>query len=156
MYSDEIVEYLERLPVSRYGVLAADQLPMRIEAPSVIIVNTDPLRKPGRHWIAMTLDRERNLEYFDSFGQPPSVVHHIAFILRNARTFKYNVITLQSPTSTLCGIYCIMFLYYRSFDYSMTDYLSIFSKDRISNDFIIYKNFYSVFIHNHHCYRTGW
>ena len=54
------------------GVFASDQLPSKISTyPSGLIVNTDPIDKPGQHWVAMYFPNEGE-EFFDSYGFPPS------------------------------------------------------------------------------------
>jgi len=56
------------------GVFACDELPDVNTRPSVIVVNTDPARKPGRHWICIYFDGDGHGEYFDSFGLEPKRV----------------------------------------------------------------------------------
>ena len=34
------------------------------------IANTDPSNKPGRHWVAVYIDADKSINYFDSFGRP--------------------------------------------------------------------------------------
>ena len=57
------------------GVFSSDhlpQLPVK-HRPAAFVVNTDPSRRPGEHWIALYLPTRGPVEYFDSYGKPPKV-----------------------------------------------------------------------------------
>ncbi|KAG8239567.1 hypothetical protein J437_LFUL019300 [Ladona fulva] len=86
------------------GVYAADTLPIHIQRPCVIIANTDPKNKPGMHWVAFFIDENDMCEYFDSFGEPPTINHHRSFIKRNSNQCVYNSVPLQSPTSRILAV----------------------------------------------------
>jgi len=81
------------------------------------IVNTDPHDQPGKHWLAFYYDsKKRVLEYFDSFGFP--LKHHSVvnsnLVGRNLKIVAVNVHgNMQSPNSSACGYYCILYLHYR-------------------------------------------
>lgn len=141
MNSEEIYVYLKTLPVHNFGVYASDCLPVRISSSSALVVNTDPHTKKGTHWIAIYLDHLGDLEYFDSLGQRPLVPEHLAFIKRNSKHYFYNTRPLQSYNSTVCGHYCLVYLYFRSHGYSMKDFLSIFTYDVNKNDRQVLKLF---------------
>jgi len=49
MNSDEIERFLGRRLVDFDGVFSIDTLPDR---PRLLVCNTDPSDKPGRHWVA--------------------------------------------------------------------------------------------------------
>jgi len=51
------------------GVYSIDTLPPK---PKLLVCNTDPSTKPGRHWISIYVSEDERGEYFDSFGRPPS------------------------------------------------------------------------------------
>jgi hypothetical protein len=48
------------------GVFRVDTLP---DGPRLLVCNTDPSIKPGKHWVAIFVDLNGRGEYFDSFGQ---------------------------------------------------------------------------------------
>ena len=79
------------------------------------IANTDPSNLPGQHWVAFYIDRSRSppiFEFFDSYGLTPSD-YNFPTISPNAHLI-HNPIALQSLTSTVCGQYCILYLYLRT------------------------------------------
>ena len=51
------------------GVVAVDQLPMRVNKPTIFIVNCDPIALPGSHWVVVYVDTI--CEHFDSAGFKP-------------------------------------------------------------------------------------
>lgn len=138
MNSLEVYNCLRRLPgVHSIGVYASDSLPLRLPPNSAIVVNTQPSYMEGMHWIAMYLDSNRQLEYMDSYGQPPLIEDHLKFIRRNCSFYTYNSQLLQSDFSSVCGHYCLCFLYFRSYGYSTRDFLSLFSSNVDGNDILI-------------------
>lgn len=137
MNSDEIYHYLKYLPVHSFGVYASDCLPVRIPPLTAIVVNTDPHTHQGTHWIAFFRDLNGRLEFFDSYGCPPTVYDHIRFIRRNSCCYFYNPITMQSIESSVCGLYCLSYLYFRSHGFEMKDFTSLFNDNVNRNDSLI-------------------
>lgn len=89
------------------------------------IVNSDPSDKPGTHWVAFFMNKSQQiednrpiLEFFDSYGLPPSTYSfdHISSAF-NVLSNKYS---LQSYSSTVCGHYCLFYLYLRSLVFHST------------------------------------
>lgn len=78
------------------------------------IVNTDPSSKPGKHWVAFFRSSHGKLEFFDSYGRPPN---HFGFPIGvnmlDASCCEYNSLTLQADNTSVCGQYCILFLFLR-------------------------------------------
>jgi hypothetical protein len=115
MYTSQIARALRSDPkVSSnfVGVFASDRLPVSLSHyPASIVVNTDPAHKPGTHWIACYFDKNRHLDYFDSYGDPPNTYNKLAeFASKNSSTLSYNDQQLQGPNTDVCGHYCIAFL----------------------------------------------
>lgn len=101
------------------GVYASDRLP-EIPQYNAYIVNLDPASKPGSHWIAIYFDRRKeSVDYFDSYGLKPRNVGILRFLKKNAIFKNYNLITYQGPCSTVCGQYCLYFLYHKANGLSM-------------------------------------
>lgn len=90
------------------SVLPRNCVPRCVEQfPSVFIVNQDDSFSPGSHWTVVYFPYIDSLvEYFDSLGKRPSPPEDHDFI--------YNPITLQSPLSSICGHYCLLFVHYRT------------------------------------------
>ncbi|GFV85002.1 uncharacterized protein TNCV_838761 [Trichonephila clavipes] len=79
------------------GVYSRDTLPP-LEENMCAIVNSDDSSQPGTHWLALFVNDKRELEFYDSFGQPP-VFYNISTttyldVLWNSKVF-------QSPTSNV-------------------------------------------------------
>ena len=123
-----------------HGVLSLDQLPDTItHFPSLYIINTQPSYQRGEHWLAMFFSRDRQGEFFDSFGHPPDYYGEqlLYFISRNSHSWIYNNYILQAPLSYLCGYYCLFYLIHRSCGIPMSTINHMFSLDRYENDFIV-------------------
>lgn len=143
MYASQINKILFRdqyASRSFVGVFPADQLPP-IQRETAMIVNTDAHDKEGTHWLAMYVQDEDTLEFFDSFGFPPSI--YKPFISQYASQFSYvkwNEISFQSLTSNVCGQYCMYFVLKRCKGSSM-DYIVHQLKYSKNNDFRMYNFF---------------
>ena len=98
MNTEEIDRILRRLCARDFdGVFSVDNLPDR---PRLLVCNTDPSYRPGRHWVAICVKDGRG-EYFDSFGRRPSVEFE-RYINRHCRYWTFN--DKQSVVSQFCGI----------------------------------------------------
>lgn len=91
------------------GAFHADHIPSHLPLGTGIIVNTDPVRLPGRHWVAFFLNQRNTLECFDSFGRSPST--YLIYIGQFMKRFSnINEKQLQSTETNVCGQYCLLFL----------------------------------------------
>ena len=64
--------------------------------------------------------------------------HFLDFMNRNAVEWEHNKIQLQSAFSTVCGQYCIYFLYHRCRKRSMSSIVNSFVNDKLHNDQLVY------------------
>lgn len=97
------------------GVYSRDTLPV-LQENTCVIVNTDDSSQPGTHWLALFVNDKRELEFYDSYGKPPE------FYNVNTTSYsdvQWNSKMFQSPTSNVCGQYCIYFLLKRCQGHSM-------------------------------------
>ena len=134
-------------------VFARDELPelSREIRPWCLILNTDPKDKPGTHWLAFYAPIAGGIELFDSFGLSPRIYSldildplHVSF-------------SLQSPSSSVYGHYCIVYIYLRFRNSSLSDIFNLLIK--ISSQYLLVKQY----IHNlqicdrilNPCYCTG-
>ena len=91
------------------SVYTCDQLSSKEinKYPKSFVVNTDPMKLPGTHWIAIYFNEQMKGEFLDSYGKHP--IHNnkrfLDFLNRNAIEWKHN--KLQSAFSTVCGQNCI-------------------------------------------------
>lgn len=76
--------------------------------PKFFIMNTDNSYSSGSHWTVIFLPSDTALsEYFDSFGKPPR--NNIIKL----NDFVYNQKRIQNIFSSICGHYCLLFVWYR-------------------------------------------
>ena len=124
------------------GVYACDELSsITVNSyPKSYIVNTDPKDLPGAHWIAIYFTDELNAEFFDSYGLHPSNYNNqfIRFIERNSVHWIHNKKQLQSLFSTVCGQYCVYYLYNRCRMIPMYSIVNRFELDKLRNDQLVY------------------
>lgn len=76
-----------------------------------MVVNLDPSYKSGSHWVALCISPSDFAadEYFDSYGLPPC--NTILNYLEGKYIFSKK--QLQSFTSTICGQWCIFYIWKR-------------------------------------------
>lgn len=124
------------------GVYGADQLPLRrFRKAYGFIANTRPYPLPG-HWCAFYDDGLGHVMFFDSYGRIPSQnsVYFERWIHRMATTVQMNRVQIQSDDSTVCGLYCIMFLRHLLNGDTLDDFIQSFdSNNTLANDSFIYR-----------------
>ena len=136
----------EILPSTFDGVFPINELPITYKSTYNIIFNTDPNNLSGKHWIAVSVRKNKHGYVFDSFGYPPPVKVQTWL---NARGIKwdFNHRQVQADDSFLCGHYCIYFLYFtmnpyyrnQHFETVMTDifpkHMYFYNYDALVRDF---------------------
>lgn len=116
------------------GVFASDKCPQTLQRGGCYVINTDPVAFTGRHWVCVYVPRDNgSVEYFDSYGRPPTTVPGIATFLRN-QNVVHNTKQIQSLYSDVCGHYCIYFLKRRCRGLSMHHIVDRFTDDPRRND----------------------
>jgi hypothetical protein len=116
------------------GVFPSDLLPEKFQKPSALVVNTDSSNQPGKHWVAIFINSDCSVEYFDSYGLKPQVSAISKFLLK-FKNCRYNKKPIQGLFSSVCGHYCIFFLIQRWNKVPMEDILNSFSSgNREEND----------------------
>ena len=132
MNSDQINWLLRRNAGTRFlGVFAADRIPKLISFPCCYVVNTDPAHLPGKHWVAYFHSSPNSHEFFDSYGQHPTLYN-----LPTYRNLMYNTKSFQSLTSSVCGHYCIFYLYHRCNSISLSRIITTLSKSRDPDQYV--------------------
>ena len=121
------------------GVFPSDLLPReRCSVPLSLIVNTDPSNKPGQHWVAIHVFKDRTGYFFDSFGNPPDSNLFPASIMNffktNCTFVSSSARAVQSRTSDACGHHCVFFLYNVSRGRSYQCLMKMYSVNNEQND----------------------
>lgn len=146
MDTQEIKHFMRRINLNiESNVFSANTLPMFVQLPVYLISNLDPNFKPGSHWVAIYIDVNGIGEYFDSFGRKPQGYHKM-FLDRNTKKWFYNHNQLQSYLSSVCGKYCLVYLYLKMKNVKMHDFLNVFSNvNMMQNDITICHMFSLIF-----------
>jgi hypothetical protein len=101
-----------------------------------MIINTQPSYQQGEHWLALYFNDKRECQFFDSYGNHPSIFGLEAYIEKASSGLQYNKSRLQAEFSSSCGYYCIFFILLKCRHFTLTDIVNLFSKSDFSmNDF---------------------
>jgi hypothetical protein len=120
------------------GIFACDELPEIMVRPFVIVVNTDPASKPGRHWICICFDEEGHGEYFDSFGLPPKTIFE-RYMDKYCISWTFNKKQMQSLVSRFCGHYCIWYCMMKFRKVTLNELCNVMCSDTGLNDFLVHR-----------------
>ena len=120
------------------GVYTRDNLPKIKDG--TYIINLDEYSGIATHWVALYVQNNNSVIYFDSFS-----VEHIpkeikAFI--NNKNIKTNIFRGQAYDSIMCGYFCIAFIDFMLAGKTLTKYTNLFSPNNFKkNDDIILNYF---------------
>ena len=109
------------------GVYALDQLKNIKSKPKLVLGNTDPQHKPGKHWLLFFFNEDgTTMDFFDSLGKPPQDYPRAIpdFIQKWSSEVYYIPNRIQPVGSALCGHYCLYYAYSKSIGESMEDIMS--------------------------------
>ena len=68
------------------------------------VINLDEYYDIGTHWIALYVNNNNNITYFDSFGVENIPTEIKIFI--NNKKIKPNIFRIQACDSIMCGYFC--------------------------------------------------
>lgn len=125
-----ILNWLDKEP-DFIGVFPINKLPS-CEIPMIprevkFVVNTDSDNLGGMHWLAVYRRHNGHAEIFDSFAlMPPSEI--MIWCSKHCKSWINNTLCIQKPTSTMCGIYCCLYLSSRAKFKSLNDCVIYLSK----------------------------
>ena len=120
------------------GVYPSDKLPTSVLSyPSLFIANVDTSDKSGSHWVAFYFTKEKEGEFFDSYGFPPSSYPgtFTSFLKNNSTSWTFNSVTLQSVDSEVCRHHCLYFWLFRCCHMNVSTIVHRFSTNKRRNDF---------------------
>ncbi len=146
MNSLELAEYFQGKNQKQIfkGVYSSNNLPNSFTLPAAFIINLSPTNLPGTHWVVIFIDKQRHLEYFDSFGIYPQVPNILAFMKKQSRKITCTNQQLQHITSKNCGKFASVYVMFKLSEKSTSHFLNLFSKNLIINDRLI-ENYFMYF-----------
>ena len=121
MNTNEILSFCSNIKHFR-GVFAADLIPKRLKINQTCIINCCNHDFVGEHWLAILKRTENKIEFFDSFGKAPSF-YNLENKLPSCKIVLYNNLQIQNIYSSMCGLYCIHFVFFISKSGSLKHYL---------------------------------
>lgn len=120
------------------GVFASDTLPNSDEIKDTdcfYVVNLDAIKDPGSHWVVVHSCLNDINEYFDSYGWHSKNKSITSFMRKH---YIYCDKQVQDDRSTVCGQWCIFFIWQRCKGKTMKDIINLFSKSTpLVNDVMI-------------------
>jgi hypothetical protein len=137
MDSNEINLLAKQLKINSFlGVFAADQLSnLQQQQKGVLICNTEPLDKSGKHWIGLCMTKSLVM-YFDSLNSnfhKSDYMH--CFLKKINKPLLKNNIKIQTNDSDKCGIHSLVFCYIISKkcnEDTFTNFLISFSPHKVA------------------------
>jgi hypothetical protein len=106
--------------------------------PCGLIVNFDRSTEPGSHWIALFFDKDKNVDYFDTYARPIKTNKEINRFIQlngNERVRFLTGASIQDDNSSVCGHYTILFLLCRAKQISFTQFVNTFSDQLFSGNY---------------------
>ena len=88
------------------------------------IINLDEYSDIGTHWVALHVQNNNNVIYFDSFG-----VEHIPKEIKgfiNNKNIITNIFRVQAYDSIMCGYFCFGFIDFMLAGKTLTEYTNKF------------------------------
>lgn len=119
------------------GVFAIDQLPHSVpNLPTLLIINTDTINLPGKHWKAVFIDEKKRGEIFDSLAAPISLRLE-KWMNKMTKKWTRCFFPIQHPLSPSCGAYVLYYVLTRLSCKSLDAVLGNFSIDVNKNEKIV-------------------
>lgn len=116
MNTKQLWQALTSNPITEHyfnGIFPVDALNKIKIKPKLIICNTDPSSKPGKHWLLFFFKNDI-VYYYDSIGQDVSFYdkRFMEFLERFSTFYISSNIRTQPNNTDLCGYYCLFFAYF--------------------------------------------
>jgi hypothetical protein len=121
MLNCDIEHYFQQMPCLEkhfMGVYSIDNFPKKIKLRSFFVSNLSKSSEPGTHWISIVKSEPKTIEIFDSLG---TEIDYLRPYLKfsNNPSIVYNNAAFQTSTSSTCGLFAVMFLIERSFNFDL-------------------------------------
>ena len=116
-----ILEQNENTRKNFTGVYSRNMLRNIEHSPRLVVCNTDPSYKPGKHWILFYF-HDNIVDFYDPLGRKPEEygIEFIEFMKEYASNYKICFDRTQPLNSNLCGHYCIWYANMCTQQYSMS------------------------------------
>ena len=107
------------------GIYSSDTLKEITQKPKLIICNTDPSNKPGKHWVLFFFS-ENSVDFFDSLGRDIKYYGSVFldFIANFVSNYKQCLRRTQPIKSDLYGQYCLYYAFAKSNRLCMEEIIS--------------------------------
>ena len=137
------------------GIYSIDTLKDINEKPELIICNTDPSDKPGKHWVLFFFNDDESVDFYDSLGKDIKYYgsEFSDFVNKFAKSWYSCVERTQPLGTSLCGQYCLYYAYGKTQSCTMREIIdSMFSPELVVNfvnkKFYIHSRYNSIFLQN--------
>jgi hypothetical protein len=121
------------------GCVPSDRIPVPDTYPYAAVINTDPTKYGGQHWVAVYVSSPHSVEYFDSYGNTPN--KNIGSFLDNFSHIKRSTFALQGFDTNSCGYYCIYFIMKRcagrSFEWAIDRLRRLRERDKYVVEYVL-------------------
>lgn len=105
----DIIKFAKEMQIPHFrGVFMRDSLPKKCKRNECFVLNHDSTKNSGTHWTAL-VKVDKNVHYFDSFGNLPPPLELIKYLGKNVQ-IKYNYHRYQNFDTVICGQLCMKFL----------------------------------------------
>jgi hypothetical protein len=124
-----------------FGGFSSPDLPLPTpkKFPTIIVLNTDYAEGAGEHWCLFIRMKKNQNEFFDPYGQPPTLYNFNESLFQEIDKIIYNDTRVQGSLPT-CGHHCIFFGINRAMGYS-TEHIvkKLYSSDLEKNDHLVFQ-----------------
>jgi len=123
-----------------YGGFSSPDLPLpRVKKyPTLFVLNTDVTTGPGEHWCLILLLSKKHNEFFDPYGNSPTLYNFDKSIFDSVDDVIYNDTCVQGLAPT-CGHHCIFFGIHRAIGYPMEHIVKkLYSQNLCKNDNMVF------------------
>ena len=122
------------------GTYPACIIPETRKSKYTFVSNTHVHEKPGEHWNAWFVEGD-TVTFFDSFGRSvfdKTLPAYYRDFVKNFKIVKCNIVQVQHFKSIACGYFCVHFIYLATLGFNFKHFLSDYSTDLKSNDFVVF------------------
>ena len=111
MQGIELIERLKTCLTDTQILLYAadDYMCPPTQYPALIVINSGYSQGSGQHYISFHIDKNKRVNYFDSFGLPPYSCLRQFWKRHRYTLIGFNKRLVQDPASDKCGFYVIAF-----------------------------------------------